>query len=315
MTDRPAHKPVLLDEVVQMLDPRAGETVVDCTAGLGGHASALAERIGPTGTLALNDLDAGNLARAAVRVRALPNSPKVVELRGNYADVPRRLRELGLAAHVVLADLGFSSNQVEDASRGLSFGREGPLDMRLDPTGPTTAAHLVNSLPEAELAELIQEFGEERHARRIARKLVAEREVSPIETTARLASILRTVVGFGQGIDPSTRTFQALRIAVNDELGSLRSLLESIARSVAAGSGGVGKPGSWLAPGARVGIISFHSLEDRPVKNAFSELVRRGLAEPLSKKPVTAGDAELADNPRARSAKFRAIRAPGSGVV
>lgn len=303
--------------MIGLLAPSPGETAVDCTAGLGGHASAIAARLGPSGTLILNDLDPGNLGRAAARVRAEAGAacPRLVELRGGFADVPRRLAEQSLAADVVLADLGFSSNQVEDAARGFSFQRDGPLDMRLDPSGPVTAAHLVNTLPEAELAELIQEFGEERHARRIAQKLVAARRESPIQTTGQLASVVRSLVGSRDrasgGIDPATRTFQALRIAVNDELGSLRSLLESVARAAVK----TGGPAAWLRPGARIGIISFHSLEDRMVKNAFGELVKRGAAEPLTKKPVEAGERELVDNPRARSAKLRVIRlSPGSAV-
>lgn len=304
------HTPVLPAEVMRLLAPvsEAGDTVVDCTAGLGGHAAMLAGALGERGTVVLNDLDAGNLARAAERVRAGGCAARIVELRGNFADVPRRMAELGLSADAVLADLGFSSNQVEDPARGLSFMRDGPLDMRLDPGARVSAAQLVNTLPEAELAEVLHEFGEERAARRIAQKLVAARQVSPIQTTGQLASIVRSVVGSHGGIDPATRTFQALRIAVNDELGSLRSLLESIGRAA-------GRPGGWLKPGARIGIISFHSLEDRLVKNAFGELVDRGLAEALSRRPVEASDAEVVENPRSRSAKFRVVRLASARAV
>jgi 16S rRNA (cytosine1402-N4)-methyltransferase len=294
----------MLDEVVRLLDPREGDTVVDCTAGLGGHAAALAERLGHGGTMVLNDLDPGLLARAEARVRALPDPPRVLAWRGNYADVPRRLAAEGLPADVVLADLGFASTQVEDAERGFSFMRDGPLDMRLDPSSGVSAADLVNTLSERELGEILRDFGEERAWGRIAQKLVAERKSSPISTTGRLASIVRSVLGprtDAARIDPATRTFQALRIAVNDEIGCLRSLLESVSRSAAMGGG-------WLKKGARVGVIAFHSLEDRLVKEIFNDLVKRGLARPVGGRPVAASAEEVGRNPRARSAKLRTVR-------
>lgn len=313
------HTPVLMDEVLRLLDPRHGESILDCTAGLGGHATELARRIGPEGTLVLNELDRGNLARAAAAVRALPNPPRLIELHGNFAEAPRRLIEQGILADAVLADLGFSSNQVEEASRGFSFMRPGPLDMRLDPSGGgggvggsgVTAADLVNTLSEAELGEILRDFGEEKAWRRIAQKLIAERQVAPISTTDRLASIVRSVAGREPGqagssrIDPATKTFQALRIAVNDEMGSLRALLESVSRAMV--PGGVAG-GSWLASAVRIGIISFHSLEDRMVKEVFGDLVKRGLAEAVGRKPVEAEQDEINRNPRSRSAKLRVIR-------
>jgi 16S rRNA (cytosine1402-N4)-methyltransferase len=227
----------------------------------------------------------------------------VVVMQGNYADAPRKLDQLGLSADLVLADLGFSSNQVQDAERGFSFSREGPLDMRLDPTNPVTAADLLATLPERELARLIREFGEDFQAARIARKLVEARGQGPISTTGQLAEIVRSVSGpRSGGIDSATRTFQALRIAVNDELGSLASLLEQIRR-------GAQKRGQgWLKGCARVAIIAFHSLEDRPVKQAFGALEQEGLAARLNRRPVTASDSEVAENPRARSAKLRGVR-------
>jgi len=317
-----AHVPVLLDEVVATLAPRRGEVVLDCTAGLGGHAAALGAKVGREGTVVICDLDPGNLAAAGRRVEALPAPPRVLAWYTNFADAPRRMlavREAegaGLRADVVLADLGFSSNQMADAARGFSFMREGPLDMRLDPSSPVTAAQLVNTLPARELEEIIRDYGEERRAREVAQKLVEARRTEPITTTARLAAIVRSVVGprgGGASIDPATRTFQALRIAVNDELGNLHALLEAVeraARAVAAGGTG-GAGGTWLAPGARVGIIAFHSLEDRLVKRAFAKLVEQGLATALTKKPIEAGPEETARNPRARSAKFRAVRLSG----
>ena len=316
------HLPVLLAEVVELLAPRPGEVVLDCTAGLGGHAEALASQVGASGTVILNDADPGNLASSSQRLGALAAPPRVVALHGNFADAPRRLAEARLRADVALADLGFASNQVESAERGLSFQREGPLDMRLDPGAPVTAAELVNSLSEQELGEVIRDYGEERQWKRVARKLVDERASSPIETTTRLASVVRSVVG-GRGgpgrIDPATRTFQALRIAVNDELGSLRSLLESVGRAATALAGAGATDRVWLAPGARVGVISFHSLEDRLVKRAFGDLVSRGVAQAVTRKPVEATELERDTNPRSRSAKLRVIRLSGSnehrGVV
>ncbi|TVQ63541.1 MAG: 16S rRNA (cytosine(1402)-N(4))-methyltransferase RsmH [Phycisphaerales bacterium] len=321
-----AHVPVLLEESLRLLDPRPGETVLDCTAGLGGHARAFGERVGGSGVVVLNDLDPGNLERAAASVRALPDAPRVVTLHGGFADAPRRLAEEGLAADVVFADLGFASTHVDDAERGFSFQREGPLDMRYDPGAPVSAADLVNSLSVEELAQMLYEFGEERAGRRIAQKIADARAVEPITTTTRLADIVRAAQGFSprrggpahargaMKIDPATRTFQALRIAVNDELGSLRSLLEAVQRGASALAAGRAGSGVWLRPGARIGVIAFHSLEDRPVKQAFADLIARDLATPVSgvsaraAKPVTAGEDEAQRNPRARSSKFRVVR-------
>jgi 16S rRNA (cytosine1402-N4)-methyltransferase len=212
---------------------------------------------------------------------------------------------------VLLADLGFASPQVDNPERGFSFMRDGPLDMRLDPTAPIAAGELVNTMPEHDLADLIATYGEEPPAiaRRIAQKVVQERKKGPIQATVRLAEIVRSAIPVARAesshIHPATRTFQALRIAVNDEIGSLERLLDSIERAAVQIAA---KKNTWLAPGARVGIIAFHSLEDRPVKQSFGRLVERGLAEPVTRKPVVAGDAEIAANPRARSAKLRVVR-------
>lgn len=327
MEARPGHIPVMLDEVLAALDPGPGQTVLDCTAGLGGHAAALSEKVGPSGRVILCDLDPGNLAQAEARLQRLAESGKgakeVHALHANFAEAPRRMAELGLAADGVLADLGFASTQVDDPSRGFSFQGDGPLDMRMDPTRGTTAADLVNSLPVEELAEIIRDFGEDRAARRIAQEIAAARDQAPITTTGRLAAIVRAASGpptrtkTGQRISPATRTFQALRIAVNDELGSVRSLVESVGRAAATlalpGGGGA----TWLAPGARVAVISFHSLEDRIVKQGFTELCQRSLATPAAgasrRRPdaVEATTQEIDLNPRARSAKLRAIRLSG----
>ena len=315
------HVPVLLDEVVGLLDPQPGETLLDCTAGLGGHASAIANLVGPAGRVVLVDLDPANLARAEAAVRAAlnPEDPAAAHVhaaRGNFAAAPRAIRALGFCADMVLADLGFASTQVDDPARGLSFRTDGPLDMRLDPDGPLTAEMLVNHASQQELARILRDFGEERHAVRIARKVVAARAHSPISTTIQLAEIVRSACPPTRGpqrIDPATRTFQALRIAVNDELGRLETLLGAIEREAVRLAGGVHagqvatEQAGWLNPRARVAVIAFHSLEDRPVKQATRDLVARDLADALTRKPVVAGEDERERNPRARSAKLRAV--------
>lgn len=299
---------MLVNEVLALLEPRSGHVYADCTAGLGGHAAAVAAAIGERGTVVLADLDAGNLAASAARVCGLANAPRVETLHGSFAALPRHVASLGLRADLVLADLGFASNQVDDAARGLSFMRDGPLDMRLNPAATTTAAVLVASASEGELADIIFTLGEERHARAVAAAIVRERAASPIRTTAQLADVVRSAVrragsgggGKGRGIDPATRTFQAIRMAVNDELGNLDALLAAL-----------DTPGVWLSAGATIAIITFHSLEDRPVKQAFARLGAAGLAQELTPKPLRPSADEMAANPRAGSAKVRAIRLVG----
>ncbi len=302
------HVPVLPQEVFSLLRPRPGEVYVDCTAGLGGHARSIAAAITPGGTIVLNDVDLTNLEPAERSVREAHPDVRVIAIQGNFAELPRKLTEQGIAADMVLADLGFASTQISDASRGLSFSRDGPLDMRMDRTLAVTAAELVATLPELELAELIRMYGEEREAGRIARKLVREREHSPITTTGRLAEVVRSALPRRfdpSAIDPATRTFQALRIAVNDEIGSLEALLAGVERGAkAAGSG----KASWLRPGARVAVISFHSLEDRPVKRAMAEMAAAGVVELLTKGPVGPTDEESDRNPRSRSSRMRVCR-------
>lgn len=304
------HVPVLLEDVLAVLSPRAGDRYADLTAGLGGHASAVAARLGDGGLVLLNDLDGGNLERASARLRTERPGIDVRSRRGGFADVPHDPGLAGVAFDCVLADLGFSSNQVDDPARGLSFRDDGPLDMRLDPDGPVTAADLVNETPERELADLIYRYGEERASRRVAAAIVGRRREQRFERTSDLADVVRRAVpGAGrQRIDGATRTFQALRIAVNGELEMLESLLASIeagARAAAAG-----RPG-WLAAGARVALISFHSLEDRPIKRAFQGMEQSGLGTRLTRKPLVAGDGESASNRRARSAKLRGFLVGG----
>ncbi len=320
MSDELTHIPVLADAVLDALVPALGEVYVDCTAGLGGHAALVADRIGPDGTIVLNDLDSGNLERAKALVckRLRPENPESANLhafQGNFAELPRHLKGMGgvggtgIGADMVFADLGFASCQVDDPQRGLSFRFSGPLDMRLDQSGIVTAEELVNTLPETELVRILRDFGEEKHARRIASKLVAERGVMPITTTDRLAEIVCSAVpGPRRSINPATKTFQALRIAVNDELGSLEALLRMI--GIALGKVAKGEP-TWLNPGARIACIAFHSLEDRPVKRAMAAWGSDGLVHSCTRKPIGASDAEVADNPRARSAKMRVCTVAG----
>lgn len=308
--DTPRHIPVLAREVVAALAPRPGQVYVDATAGLGGHAAIIAPLLAPGGTVVLGDVDEKNLAFAARRVeQAAGRGVRVIAVRENFASLPSWLEKQGISANLVLADLGFSSNQVEDAARGFSFSREGPLDMRLDARTPLTAGEIVNSWPVAELTRIFRDLGEEPAAGAIARKIIRAREVEPITTTARLADIMRSAIGPRAGsVDPATRAFQALRIAVNDELGVLDGFLWFINR--AAESRGKEPAGtSWLAGQARVAIITFHSLEDRPVKRAFASLVRGGFARGVLPRGDVAlpSEDEIARNPRARSAKLRAV--------
>lgn len=299
---------MLPDEVLSVLDPQPGETYVDGTAGLGGHAAMVGERLGGDGTVVLNDLDGTHLDRAAEIVRA-SGVGRVETVKGNFAELPRWMERAGLGADLVLADLGFSSAQMDEGERGLSFRKDGPLDMRLDPGGEVTAGELVNTWPEGELAEVIFRYGEEKRSRVIARKIVAARAEGPILTTQRLAEIVREAFPPGPSrLHPATKTFQALRIAVNDELGSLERLLRGI--EGATDRIARGEPG-WIRAGGRVALISFHSLEDRLVKRSFAGLADRGVVELLTRGPVTPSESEASRNPRSRSAKLRAVRLLG----
>lgn len=309
------HIPVLLGEVLDLLGPCPGETAVDCTVGRGGHTMALAEQIGRTGRIIGFDLDAENAAFVKQRLKTLPTPPDIDIHHRSFADMPQCLRDSGIRADVLLADLGFSSNQMDDPSRGFGFRMNGPLDMRFDRGRGRPASALVGTLSEQELADLIFGFGEEPLSRRIARKLVQAREEASIEDTATLARLVREAYGpraRASRLHPATRTFMALRIAVNDELAALRHLLDALADELLRHAASPAEHG-WINPGARVGVISFHSLEDRMVKRTFRELVRRGMAAAVTRKPVTADDAETASNPRSRSAKLRVIRIHDSG--
>ena len=288
-----AHEPVMVTEVVDFLRPQRGGVFLDCTVGLGGHARALLEA-GATRVVGVDrDRDALALAKAALA----PWSARVDLAHADYRDVARVLDTRGIAAvDGALADLGVSSLQLDGEGRGFSFRRDEPLDMRMDRSAGPTAAELVAIAPETELADVIFRHGEERHSRRIARAIVDARRRTPIVTTGAPAAIVRRAVpsrGY-QRIDPATRTFQALRIWVNRELEGLDRFLQEI----------VGR----LRAGARLVVIAFHSLEDRIVKRTFRALERSAdaVVRVLTKRPLVPHDAEIAANPRARSAKLRA---------
>jgi 16S rRNA (cytosine1402-N4)-methyltransferase len=284
---------VLTAEVVEQLAPAPGQVLVDATVGGGGHTRLLAERIAPAGRVIGLDHDVAMLELARSRLAGLP----VTLVQENFERLPQVLANLGIAqVDGVLADLGFSSDQLEASERGLSFQQDGPLDMRLNPQGGgETAADLLRRLSERDLADLIYQYGEERFSRRIARRIVEVRRQTPLETTGQLAELVRRCLPRPRGrrptIDPATRTFQALRIAVNDELGALDRLLAALPACVKAGG--------------RAVLISFHSLEDRRVKQAFRE---RDAWEVLTRKPLQATEEEIRNNPRARSAKLRAAK-------
>ncbi len=288
--NQPAHVPVLLDEVLHWIAPRPGAVIVDGTLGGGGHTRAMAERLIPSGRVIALDRDPAAVDAAGERLRGLPVEP----VQANFCDLPEVLSSLAIdAVDGILLDLGLSSLQLADHQRGFSFSADGPLDLRFDPTRGEPAWRFLDRLSPQHLADLIYHYGEERHSRRIARAIVEERRVNPITTSVRLAEIVRRCVPRrpGDRIDPATRTFQALRIAVNDELKSLEIALRRLP--------------DCLRPGGRLAIISFHSLEDRRVKTAFAADPR---LEVLTRRPVRPSEAETTGNPRARSAKLRAAQ-------
>lgn len=289
------HQPVMPGEVLAYLNPRPGAMIVDGTLGTGGHSVLLAPQLLPEGRLIGVDRDHDSIEVARHRLAEFGSLVTCVD--GNYRDLPGILSRLGIArVDGILLDLGMSSPQVDRAERGFSFLRSGPLDMRMDQDQHTTAETLVNELPADELAHLFATLGEERFAQRIARRMSEARKVKRITTTVELAELVRGAVPSGARygrIHPATRVFQALRMAVNDELGALESLL--------------GELPALLNPGGRAVIITFHSLEDRLVKRAFVQGKADTLWTILTKHVVCADEAETAVNPRARSAKLRAV--------
>lgn len=289
------HVPVLLDEVLSYLAPKPGDDVVDATLGGGGHASALLEAIAPNGRLLGIEWDARTLEETRKSLERYGSRAMLVH--GSYRDLEKFARACAVpVASAVLFDLGYSSFQIDDPGYGFSFRFEGPLDMRYDASGDVTASDVVNGWPQEDLSRILREYGEERAAGRIAAAIVRAREKGPIVSTGQLAAIVASAVPertrHGKPkIHPATQAFQAIRIAVNDELGNIREALPQAVRL--------------LRPGGTIAVISFHSLEDRIVKRFFeasSDL------EVLTPKPVMAGEKELESNPRARSAKLRVAR-------
>lgn len=304
------HVPVLLDAVLAALAPRPGQTVVDCTVGLGGHAAALLERISPNGRLIGIDFDPANLALARAKLIAARASRRSADVHpasfdlfhNNFAALPTVLAEANVdRVDALLADLGVSSPHLDDPARGFSFKRPGPLDMRMDPTRGQPASALVNRLSERELADALLELGDETDAPQIARLIVRRRAEQPITTTDQLCAIVCEARDFtlqraaGAKLHPATRTFQALRILVNRELANLDRLL-AVLPTVLAPGGGV------------AAIISFHSGEDRRVKAAFRQGLEQGVYAAVAADPIVASEAEQRVNARSRSAKLRWAR-------
>jgi 16S rRNA (cytosine1402-N4)-methyltransferase len=285
------HVPVLVSEVLAALNPQAGGVLVDGTLGGGGHARAIAEKVGAEGRVIGLDRDPAAVAAAGKWAGNLPITP----IQANFCDLPEVLAEENIPAlDGILLDLGLSSDQLADGTRGFSFDADGPLDLRFNPLAGEPAARLVNRLSAEHLADLIFHYGEERFSRRIAKAIVDSRHKQPIQSSRQLAEVVRRAVprvAQEQRIDPATRTFQALRIAVNDELKSLEIALRRLP--------------DCLKPGGRLAVISFHSLEDRRVKETFRDDQR---LEALSRKPITPHEAEIARNPRSRSAKLRVAK-------
>lgn len=303
MAAQAAHHPVLYQEILEALQPRAGRRYLDGTVGAGGHAAGILAASAPSGQLLGLDVDPQALELAGQRLAEFGQRASLV--RASYAQLSQVLAaQRWEAVDGVLLDLGASSMQFDQASRGFSFMKAGPLDMRFDPDGLTTAADLVNELPEAELADLIHRYGEERRARRIARAIVAAR---PLHTTTELAELVaRALRARRGGIHPATRTFQALRIAVNAELDNLEAALPQAVDA--------------LKAGGRLAVIAFHSLEDRIVKHYFRQESQDCICPPeqpvctcghvatlkeINRKPIRPGAEEEAANPRARSARLR----------
>jgi 16S rRNA (cytosine1402-N4)-methyltransferase len=288
-----SHEPVMVSEVVSLLEPSRGGLFVDCTVGLGGHARALLD----AGAARIMALDRDPAALALAREVLAPYGDRVTFVHADYRELAQVLDAHGISVvDGALADLGVSSMQLDAEGRGFSFRRDEPLDMRMDQTQGPTAADLIRTAGEEELADAIFQFGEERYSRRIARAIAAARRQAAIATTGQLASIVRRAIphrGY-QRIDPATRTFQALRIWVNRELDGLDAFLADAVRR--------------LRDGARLAVITFHSLEDRIVKHAFRALERGAqTVRILTKRPLLPSEAEVARNPRSRSAKLRAI--------
>jgi 16S rRNA (cytosine1402-N4)-methyltransferase len=287
-----SHIPVLADEVIEILHPQPGEFFVDATVGNGGHAKKILKKIGSNGTLLGIDWD----EKAIEELRNKTDiDTRLILAHNNYANVETIIKENNLPkADGLLLDLGLSSTQLEKSGRGFSFRKDEPLDMRYNEKEGETAAMIINSYPEKELAKLLWKYGEVGNARNIAKAMIKQRKKKRIETTGELIEIIESATTQRGKIHPATQTFMALRIFVNHELKNLEKLLETLPRVI--------------APEGRVAIVSFHSLEDRMIKNSFRDLAQRGRAELLTKKPIRPTTKEIKKNPRSRSAKLRAIQ-------
>ncbi len=291
------HIPVLLSQTIEGLDLHEGDVVFEGTVGLGGHSEVLCEKIGGSGFLIGTDADADSLALAEERLGSTPC--KKFFACDNFRNIDHVLKQAGIEkVNAILLDIGLSSRQLDIVPRGFSFLRDEPLIMTFQSEGEGITAHeIVNEWAEESIADIIYGYGEERFARRIARGIIEHRKLKPIETSGALAEIIKESVPFPARfgrIHPATKTFQALRIAVNDELGALRE--------------GLSKGFEHLAPNGRMAVISFHSLEDRIVKEFFRARAQEGLASLVTKKPLTASEQELQENPRSRSAKLRILK-------
>ena len=303
-----SHTSVLLFECIEALNIRDGYTYVDCTAGGGGHSLEIAKRLGPNSRLICFDRDKNAIAAATERLSDYLD--RVTFVNDNFSSLGDVIRDMGIDnLGGVLADLGCSSHQFDVAERGFSYMQDAPLDMRMDTDSPVSAYNIVNEYSEDELRRIIYEYGEERFAGRIAASIVRARSEKPIETTTQLAELIKSAIPAKMRIDgphPAKRTFQAIRIEVNRELDAIRPLIEAAARN--------------LLPGGRIAIISFHSLEDRPVKQAFKDFAsgctcprdfpvcvcgKKPTLKEITKKPILPSEDELRENPRSRSAKLR----------
>jgi 16S rRNA (cytosine1402-N4)-methyltransferase len=292
----PLHLPVMLEESLRLLNPRPGETIVDGTLGAGGHSRAILAALSPVGRLIGVDQDPKMAQIARKRLLSVSAGAKIQILTGRFGDLPAILAAIGVqAADGVLLDLGVASPQLDDASRGLSYRADGPLDMRLTPEAELSAEEWINQVAQDELAQVLREYGEERFSGRIARAIVEARARGPIRRTGELAEIIaRAVPRAPRRLHPARRSFQALRIRINEEMRQLERFLVALPQL--------------LKPAGRCAIISYHSLEDRLVKNVFRDGAREGIYELLTRKPVRPSRAELSANPRSRSARLRAVR-------
>jgi 16S rRNA (cytosine1402-N4)-methyltransferase len=302
------HIPVLLQEVIHYLVPTSGKNFVDATLGFGGHSEEILKRIGPDGKLVGIDQDEAALDYATARLQ--PFGDRFTGYLGNYTEITEAAQGMVVDGGI-LADIGVSSYQIDEAARGFSFQEDGPLDMRMSRDNPVTAASIVNEWEPTEITKILWEYGEERFAKRIVTRITEAREIKYIETTTELADIVSRAIPrkfWPDRVNPATKTFQALRIAVNDELGVLREFLP--------------KAVDLLAPGARLGVITFHSLEDRIVKDFMRERANPCTCPKefpqcncgkvtditlVTRKPITATEEEIAENRRSRSAKLRVI--------